>query len=232
LETNDKLERIKKLLAMARDDRGNENESQTAMLKAQKLMVEYGINEAQLIEKPINEVKDNTVTGHGDFKQWHGQLGQIIADNFKCFCYIRNRRNIKNGKLLKSVSFVGLTDDLKIGKEVYHYAVMMIEYHTKLYLIDYKVKNPGKNSYKDIENSYIQGYLKGLFTKFKEQREQHKHEWALVLRRDDRINDYLQKLGLFNGRKSKLKMSENQEHFAQGYKKGKEFEVVSGYVEN
>ena len=41
------LEKVRKLLAMARDGRGNENEEATAMRQANHLMAEYGIAEAE-----------------------------------------------------------------------------------------------------------------------------------------------------------------------------------------
>lgn len=41
------LEKVRKLLAMARDGRGNEQEAETAMRQANKLMAEFGIAEAE-----------------------------------------------------------------------------------------------------------------------------------------------------------------------------------------
>jgi hypothetical protein len=41
------LEKVRKLLAIARDTRGNGNESETAMRQANKIMAEYGIEEAE-----------------------------------------------------------------------------------------------------------------------------------------------------------------------------------------
>src|SRR3990167_5146728 len=41
------LEKVRKLLAMGRDARGNANESEIAMRQANKLMAEYGIAEAE-----------------------------------------------------------------------------------------------------------------------------------------------------------------------------------------
>lgn len=41
------LEKVRKLLAMAKDGRGNSNEEETAMRQANKIMAEYGIAEAE-----------------------------------------------------------------------------------------------------------------------------------------------------------------------------------------
>ena len=41
------LEKVRKLLAIAKDGRGNANEEETAMRHANKIMAEYGIEEAE-----------------------------------------------------------------------------------------------------------------------------------------------------------------------------------------
>lgn len=48
------LEKVRKLLAMANDGRGNENESATAMRQANKIMAEYGIEEAECDMRTID----------------------------------------------------------------------------------------------------------------------------------------------------------------------------------
>ena len=54
METNERnerrqrmLEKVRKLLAMANDGRGNENEAEIAMRQANRIMAEYGIDEAE-----------------------------------------------------------------------------------------------------------------------------------------------------------------------------------------
>jgi len=48
------LEKVRKLLAMGRDGRGNSNEEETAMRQANKIMAEYGIAEAECDMSAIN----------------------------------------------------------------------------------------------------------------------------------------------------------------------------------
>jgi hypothetical protein len=48
------LEKVRKLLSMARDGRGNDNEEEIAMRQANKLMAEYGIAEAECDMSAIN----------------------------------------------------------------------------------------------------------------------------------------------------------------------------------
>lgn len=48
------LEKVRKLLAMGRDGRGNENEQETAMRQANRLMADFGIAEAEVDLSAIN----------------------------------------------------------------------------------------------------------------------------------------------------------------------------------
>lgn len=51
------LEKVRKLLAMWRDGRGNEHEQETALRQANKLMAEYGIAEAEADMAAINDLE-------------------------------------------------------------------------------------------------------------------------------------------------------------------------------
>lgn len=226
------LERIKKLFAMGNDTRGNENESQTALLKAQKLMAEHGISQTEINDENSidNTVQDVSITGYKSIEWWHGRLGVIISENFKCFCYVDNRRQGYRN-LLKSINFVGLSDDIKIAREVFYYAIMMIEYHVEVYVRNYRIENPGKTSYKPIENRFIEGYLSGLKRKFEEQKEQNKSEWGLVLVRDKRIDEYTKNELNLKKSNSKIRSSNDMEHYDKGFKKGKAFNMINGHLE-
>jgi hypothetical protein len=225
------LEKIKKLLNMANDGRGNTNESQAALLKAQKLMAENGISHTD-IQMGINseiEVTDSSIMGFKNLVWWHRSLGKIICDNFKCFCYINQRRNGYN-ELLKSVNFVGFDEDVIVAKEIFYYAIMMIEYHTEIYIINFKLSNMDVKNSKSIQNSFIQGYLRGLINKFDEQKEQNKKEWGLVLVRDKKVDDYTNNLNL---KKSDMKIRTNKDmaHYKKGFDEGKKFNIIKGVLE-
>ena len=226
------LEKIKKLFALGNDLRGNEIESQSAILKAQQLMAEYGISHTDIQDGTNfpNEVQDNSITGYKNLEWWHGNLGQVISENFKCFCYMDNRR-MGYRQVLHSVNFVGLCEDIKVAKEVFYYAIMMIEYHSEVYLRNYRIENPDRKDYRAIENKYVQGYLAGLKRKFEEQKEQNKKEWGLILVRDKSIDEYVKKELNLCSASSKIKSSRDMEHFNNGFTQGKNFNMIDGYVE-
>lgn len=226
------LEKIRKLLNMASDGRGNKNEIQAALLKAQKIMAENGISHTDITMGTNSEIEvmDTSIMGFKSLERWHGALGKIICDNFKCFCYIdRKRKGYR--ELLKSVNFVGFDEDVGIAKEIFYYAIMMIEYHTEIYTINFKLENADVKNMKSIENSFVQGYLSGLNKKFEEQKEQNKKEWGLVLVKDKKIDDYVNNLSLKKS-DSKIRTNTDMAHYKKGFYEGKKFNMIKGVLES
>ncbi len=81
------LRRVKGLLALA-EGNSNMEESHSAFLMAQKLMVKYGIEASELTDdESVIQVLDSDGT---DFKRlywWERQLAHIVAKNFRCKDY-------------------------------------------------------------------------------------------------------------------------------------------------
>ncbi len=88
------LEKVRKLLAMGRDGRGNANENETAMRQANKLMAEFGIAEAECDIQAMDAgamsfgeaaaAPDGSVPGtskkvHRLFASWAGVLAVGVA---------------------------------------------------------------------------------------------------------------------------------------------------------
>lgn len=225
--------KLKKLFARANHKTTNENEAKACMLKAQRLMAKYNI---EMSEVAGMDTEGKAVYNHSLFgykrriEWWLGALGKVIADNFKCYCYMDNDRKTK-GVIDKSLQFVGTKDNVEIAKEVFYYAYEMIEYHNELYITNYKLENPGQNNVKRVQNDYIKGYLTGMKLKFDEQREKNKQEWGLVLVREKEVDDFISKN--LNLRKSnrKFKGTNDVKHYNSGIKQGKKFNVIAGHVE-
>ncbi len=80
--------KIQKLLTLAKD--ATDEESQTAMLHARKLMLKHNIQESELVSSFVN---DKTVVNERVYRNkliwWHRKLAQIIARHFRC-SYYRN----------------------------------------------------------------------------------------------------------------------------------------------
>ncbi|WP_342472374.1 DUF2786 domain-containing protein [Metasolibacillus sp. FSL H7-0170] len=78
--------KIQKLLILAQD--ANDEESQTAMLHARKLMLKHNIQESELVSSLVN---NKTVVNERVYRNkliwWHKRLAQIISHHFRCSYY-------------------------------------------------------------------------------------------------------------------------------------------------
>jgi len=218
------LDKIRKVLALASNN-PSEEEGQTAMLLAQKLMAENNIlasdiNKSETVKR---EVSNDLVESTTRSPWWHQALAGIIADNFKCFIYINKRKVIRK----TNIKFVGLKNDVQIAKEVYWYALNVLEINSTKYVISNTIR--GK-SIKGMKNQYIYGFLDGLKEKFAEQIKNN--SFALVLVKDPEVNKTYDDLHIKNGGKIIINCNGNEADRIQGYLDGKSFNHVSGSLTN
>lgn len=139
------ITKIQKLLALAGNN-PNEAEAKSAMLKAQELMAEHGI-QVTLADEKIEYALLRAVTPMN--KGFRTHLAVIIARNFRC-------QPIMQGNI---VAFFGHKDDAVICKDIFEFA-----YRT--------AKQNGDKEYgrcqkagletKNVFNSYVLGFIHGL----------------------------------------------------------------------
>ena len=129
------LEKVRKLLAMARDGRGNANEEETAMRQANKLMAEYGIAEAECDMAAINAGEmsfgeaqcgpDGKAPGQGKVYRscptWAGVLGVGVA-RFTDTVIIR--RDTQHGQMFV---FQGECEDVLLARWLFAVLVHSIQ---------------------------------------------------------------------------------------------------------
>jgi len=215
------LERIQKLFKLAE---GNENhhEAQSALLTAQKLMVENGIEQSKIerlsIYKTPREVVRENVTKGERLIWWKRNLATIIANNFAVKSYIQ--RSSVNGGLI----FLGLKEDVELAETVYVFAKEAIAYGTSRYVEDFK-KNHRNQAYTGHKNDYMQGWLSGLSAQYEEQVE--KNNWGLVLVIDSLVISAYEDLELRKGQASSRYTANNQNAMHTGYQHGKAFNGIS-----
>lgn len=219
------VKRIQKLLALAADN-ANANESQNALLMAQKMMIEEGLTEADVStesgghEAAKKEAYTKPFTDYKKMDFWEGQLAMIIAENFRCFCWFNSDFKIEGKRLM----FVGLKDDVDLAFEVFKFASRSIEYHVKEFVNE--LKGYGEKVTAGHKNEYILGYLNGLRDKFKEQVESN--SWTVALVKDEIVlkeyDDIKARLGLKSSRRSNVSLAGDKDARQQGYNKGKQFE--------
>ena len=206
------LDKITKLLALA-GDKGNDNESQTAMLLAQKLMIDNSISikevggfESEDERVPVTktiweEERINAV--------WKSHLHRLIAQNYRCEAYFHGGH----------ASFVGFKEDTEVASLVFLYCLNIIKRGSRR--IRKKYRDDGKSTY-GVQGDYVTGFLSGLRDRYAEQVKQE--GWGLILVTDPRVKQWMQDncpgTRTLHGRNAR---SFNQNIVDEGYKDGKNF---------
>lgn len=152
------IEKIKKMLALA-ENNPSEEESLAAALQAHKLMVKYNIHEDDV---SLEEVKDDIVSIFSEQKHnsnlhnWRKQLGLVVANAFRCKCYIHG----------KDIVFRGYKEDAQLALEVY---LMLYNVGDALGSKAYGKQLEETGSGKGAYNSVALGFLHGVKAAFEEQ---------------------------------------------------------------
>jgi hypothetical protein len=152
------IEKIKKMLALA-ENNPSEEESLAAALQAHKLMVKYNIHEDDV---SLEEVKDDIVSIFSEQKHnsnlhnWRKQLGLVVANAFRCKCYIHG----------KDIVFRGYKEDAQLALEVY---LMLYNVGDALGSKAYGKQLEETGSGKGAYNSVALGFLHGVKVAFEEQ---------------------------------------------------------------
>lgn len=152
MEDNKVLDKIKKLLALAKSP--NEHEAQAAMLKAQELMAKYGMTVEESVETEISYSSYIAETsGNATFRV---PLASIISKNFRCEVFLTNN----------CVSFYGHSEDVSICKEVFEYAYKTIK---KLSTKRYNEARTAGYETKGFYTQYQSAFLIALKNAFEKQ---------------------------------------------------------------
>lgn len=165
-------DKIKKLLALAQDQ--NDEESHTALLMAQKLMLKHNIHLDTFDRNNDNPNLKNEVVLEGKYPNWVYQLAEVISQNFRTkFYYVPGHHR-------SEFHFLGLEKDVDIAKGVFLYAFAAIKYFSNVFLKRPEIKRKYKKKF-ELKKDYIAGYLHGLARKLKEQVKSESLELALCL---------------------------------------------------
>ena len=227
-------EKIRKLLAKATSN--NQHEAQAALLKARELMARYKVNEAELSDAKKAELKQTKYekqTFSGIVNTWFVEVAHVVAENHCCGFF----RQLRGQEVRKSsagyVVFVGLEDDPEIALELFSYAVQHVQAQAREYkeYIAARQLYPAqqiKERAAAWENSYAQGFSKGLSDQYAAQFSREKGAEAatmsLALVQPQEVNDFMS--GLKKGAFHRQAHNDNESARAQGYKAGRSFNPV------
>lgn len=148
------INRIKHMLNTTTEKGATPEEAENALLMAQRLMAQYGL-EMSDVQDVAEQAKKEIIKGYGMDKSerrvwWKGRLANVIADNFRCYTYFTNY-----GDGSMNVRFLGVKEDVEIAVELFKYASKVVEHISRKYVKDRKKeleKNAGIDFKKDFDN--------------------------------------------------------------------------------
>lgn len=213
----DYREKIRKLLALAESP--NKHEAKAALLKARELMAEHKLTEAELADRPSQEVR-HVLTGITCSKRknpWIVELSAIIGENYCCKAY----RSRQKGKQTCEVGFIGFADDVEICCMIFRYAKDCVLAEIK------RIRQSNSWRYGDeiarMCDSYGYGFVKGVSEAFAKQQEQNEEGWGLVLVMPKEVQEAADSLrhGKFI---PKVLQDLHENYWNSGYRDGREFD--------
>src|SRR3712207_3499941 len=119
--------KVQNLLELAYDA-PNDEERQTALLMAQKLMVKHKLSMSDIKAIQRNDNIGETV-GHWEYRMvwWKEKLAAILGENFRCKTI--RRRLVKKG--ITQMIFFGYDTDAELCTKVYEGALLYLDYRLK-----------------------------------------------------------------------------------------------------
>lgn len=206
-------QKIVKLLALAND--ANDEESMSALAKAQELMLQHNIAEEDVFTYKQEQKKEkvvNMVIYEGRPQKWIYRLAAIIAKNFRVRYYYVSGKTIE-------LHFVGIVSDVQIAQITFEYARGSASYCARQYLQLPEIRRKYKSKWQ-LKQDYLEGYLKGLSQTFRKQVLTNGYELALQV--PEAVQSEVEKIGLVPGKDTSHNIKDRQAYYA-GYAEGVHF---------
>lgn len=205
------INKVKGLLDIAKDSNQDE-ETQTAFLLAQKLMVKYGIKKSS-IQDQQRPVEYGVLERCQKLSLLKQRLANVIADNFKVL-FVRTGSFYPNKHF--QYNFYGYSNDVELAKNIYFLAVKIIQYRTKKYLNNYYLKTGVARNRKltsFLKRNYIHGFILGLETRLNDQTK----KYDLMVKPDKEL---FKRLGPARPKSTKVSYNYKSKSFKKGFTDG------------
>ncbi|WP_449448653.1 DUF2786 domain-containing protein [Streptococcus suis] len=165
------VSKVQNLLELAYDA-PNDEEGQTALLMAQRLMVKYNLSMSDVTTaRKRDKIGETVGTWEYRLPWWQEKLAAILGENFRCQTI---RRRLPDDGITQII-FFGYHSDAELCTKVYEGAILYLKYRLKRLF-----PTITKARWKDYKKSYLLGFLKGLDQRFKTQA-QSSEEFALMV---------------------------------------------------
>lgn len=219
---NQILNKISKALKLGTNN-SNENEAQSAILAAQRLMAKYHISQEEINdfidknEEQETKVIEENASDEINNEKWKRKLIIVIAQNFRCDVFYRCSRLI----------IVGEKEDIEISKRVYLYAKQAILNSFKKFFSENYISNDS-NLRNKCKRDYAYGFISGLRQKFEEQKENS--EMALVVV-NPKVKEYFKNINFGGVHRSKAQNISDSYCYQYGKEKGRNLADIDTQME-
>lgn len=222
------LNKIKRLLSLA-EDGGRDEESQTALLMAQKLMLKHKISQQELAKGPKQEIVLKSLSIYKRLYWWEKVLATIIADNFRCLFYIQSNRLPYQATIQRKIVLMGYPEDVELAYEMFYLAAQSMKYYAKRHLDQTPAKQTAHK-----RKSYYLGFLDGLKDKFDSQRQamsQESAQYALMIQTPQAVQDRFNREITGSLAFDQPVMNQPDLAYQDGYQKGKGLDLATKRID-
>lgn len=211
------IDKIQNLLELSYDAPDDE-EGQTALLMAQKLMVKHDLSMSDLAAaKPQNNIGETLGTMEYRLPWWQEKLAAILGPNFRCRTIRRRYR--KEG--VTQMIFFGYHSDAELCSKVYEGAILYLKYRLKRLL-----PTVPRAYWKNYKKSYLLGFLEGIDQRFKEQ-SQSSEEFSLMVQVPAEVlEEQRRRMGSLKSRTINVEVDFDCEAYIVGIKHAKETKLM------
>lgn len=231
INENDRIiRRVKGLLKLA-EDNSNMEESQSAFIQAQQMMIRYGVNPEDLaVDEKTKSILTKSATEYKRLWWWERALGNIMAKNFRCSWYYSSKRFAGTVQMKRKIIFVGFEADVELATEMYTLAKSALHYYTTQFVKDLKV-NKKQTQNKRAKDDYIRGFIDGLEEKFVEQIKEQ--QWGLVVVVPEEVINKTKEIT--KGGKAisyYIPNPQSKKHYDQGYEAGHKIDYTKRTIDD
>lgn len=211
--------KIQNLLELAYDA-PNDEEGQTALLMAQKLMVKHNLSMTDLTTtKNKNNIGETVGTWEYRMPWWQEKLAAILGENFRCKTI--RRRVVNEG--ITQIIFFGYDTDAELCTKVYEGAILYLKYRLKRIF-----PTIPKAHWKDYKKSYLLGFLAGLDERFRKQAQSSEKFALMVQVPAEVLEEQYKRMGKLNERSTKILIQKvDLEAYSVGLEHAKETKLMT-----
>lgn len=221
---NDKIIlKVQNLLELAYDA-PNDEEGQSALLMAQKLMVKHNLAMSDIQKIHKNNIGETVAASEYRMVWWKEKLAGILGANFRC--KVIRQRKVDEG--ITKMIFFGYDSDVEFCTKVYEGAVLYLEYRLKRLF-----PTITKARWKDYKKSYLFGFLTGLNERFEKQTQSSEKFALMVQVPAEVLEEQYKRMGKLNERSAKIPIQKvDLEAYSVGLEHAKEAKLMTDELLN